>query len=176
MTLTADCARCCGLCCVAPALVRSPEFALSKDAHTPCPNLEPDFRCAIHPQLAKMGFAGCVTYDCHGAGQHVTQLLFGGRSWAELDEPASMFDAFMHARELFEQLSLLETALALEAPPELQARLRARTARVRSLATGTLPELMQINLAAEREITRQLLRALAPHAHRAQRGLPVGSG
>ncbi len=176
MTLTADCARCCGLCCVAPALVRSPEFALSKDAHAPCPNLAADFRCAIHPQLRQAGFAGCVTYDCNGAGQHVTQALFGGRSWSDLDEPAAMFDAFMQARELFEQLSLLETALALEAPPAIQARLRARTARVRSLATGTLPELMQINLAAEREISRRLLRALAPPAHRAQRGLPVGSG
>ncbi len=173
MTLTADCARCCGLCCVAPALVRSPEFALSKRAHAPCPNLAADFRCAIHPQLRQAGFAGCVSYDCKGAGQHVTQALFGGRSWSDLDEPAAMFDAFMQARDLFEQLCLLETALTLEASPAIQARLRARTARVRSLATGTLPELMGVDLAREREATRELLRGLAPQLHLSRLDRPV---
>ena len=84
-----------------------------------------------------------------------------------------MLDAFMHARDLFEQLSLLETELALEAPPAPHARLRARTARVRSLASGALAELVQIDLAAEREAARRLLRELAPHLQRAQRGLPV---
>ena len=166
LTLTADCERCCGLCCVAPALVRSPEFALSKDAHAPCPNLERDFRCAIHAELTARGFSGCATYDCHGAGQHVTQVLFGGRTWSELDKPALMFDAFMLARDLFEQLSLLETALEVEAPAALQSRLGERAVRLRSLVSGTLAELMKIDVALEREETQQVLRGVARHVRR----------
>lgn len=168
--LTPDCERCCGLCCVAPALVRSPEFAFSKEAHAPCPNLQQDFRCAIHPELERRGFSGCATYDCHGAGQHVTQVLFGGRSWMELDQPARMFDAFMLARDLFESLSLLNTALEVEAPADLKSRLRASAARVSSLASGTLDQLMAIDLAAERDVTRALLREVAPHMRRKRRG------
>ena len=163
LSLIADCESCCGLCCVAPAFSRSPEFAITKDAHTPCPHLEPDFRCALHSELARAGFSGCETYDCHGAGQHVTQNLFGGRTWSELEEPALMFDAFMLARELFDQLSLLETALEVEIPAAVQSRLRARAVRVRALLSGTLPELMQIDLAVEKDATRQVLREAAPH-------------
>ena len=37
--LRADCSRCVGLCCVAPAFARSADFAVDKPAGTPCTNL-----------------------------------------------------------------------------------------------------------------------------------------
>jgi hypothetical protein len=77
-SLRADCARCAGLCCVAPAFVASTDFALDKEAGQPCPNLAPDFRCTIHDRLRQAGFPGCAAYDCFGAGQRVTQVTFGG--------------------------------------------------------------------------------------------------
>lgn len=39
MELRPDCERCFGLCCVAPVIRVSPDFAIEKDAGDPCPNL-----------------------------------------------------------------------------------------------------------------------------------------
>ena len=61
--LRADCANCAGLCCVAPTFVRSADFAISKPAGTPCPNLLADDRCAIHAQLRDRGFPGCAVFE-----------------------------------------------------------------------------------------------------------------
>lgn len=49
--LTADCTKCCGLCCVSPAFDAEQGFGYSKPAHTPCVNLRRDDRCAIHHAL-----------------------------------------------------------------------------------------------------------------------------
>ncbi|MEJ2868518.1 pentapeptide repeat-containing protein [Actinomycetospora sp. OC33-EN08] len=103
MELEADCGRCSGLCCVAPAFARSADFAISKPARTPCPNLavpapgEPA-PCTIHATLPERGFPGCVTFDCFGAGQRVT-------AWADWREaPDEAFAAFDVLRALHEVL------------------------------------------------------------------------
>nr|BFE68040.1 hypothetical protein GCM10020092_013410 [Actinoplanes digitatis] len=66
LELRADCGRCAGLCCVAPAFARSADFAIDKPAGRPCPNLAEDFRCGIHERLPEKGFRGCVVFDCFG--------------------------------------------------------------------------------------------------------------
>jgi len=63
-SLRADCERCFGLCCVAPAFSASADFAIDKDAGQACPNLQSDFRCGIHAHLRPQGFPGCAVYDC----------------------------------------------------------------------------------------------------------------
>lgn len=84
--LRADCGRCAALCCVALFFDKSDAFAIDKRAAEPCPNLAGSRACTIYGERLKRGFSGCVGYDCHGAGQRVTQDLFGGRDWA--DDPA----------------------------------------------------------------------------------------
>jgi Pentapeptide repeats (8 copies) len=71
--LTADCARCVGLCCVLLPFSRSADFAFDKAAGEPCRHLSSDHRCGIHAQLREEGMRGCVAYDCFGAGQAVTE-------------------------------------------------------------------------------------------------------
>ena len=112
--LRADCARCAGLCCVAPAFDRSPEFAIDKPAGTPCPNLDAGNRCRIYPDRERLGFAGCVGFDCHGAGQRITQDVFAGRSWREHPEllPA-MATAYATMRQVQELALLLAEASRL---------------------------------------------------------------
>jgi hypothetical protein len=110
-TMRADCARCAALCCVALAFDRSPLFAISKANGEVCPNLGANDRCRIHTRRTQMGFAGCVAYDCLGAGQRVTQEVFGGRSWRQ--DPArrdAMFRAFATMRRVHELLLLLHEA------------------------------------------------------------------
>jgi hypothetical protein len=75
VNLVADCGRCAGLCCVAPAFSASADFAIDKPAGRACPHLSTDSRCGIHDRLAERGFPGCVAYDCFGAGQRTVALL-----------------------------------------------------------------------------------------------------
>jgi hypothetical protein len=127
--LQADCARCCALCCVAPAFDANQGFAYDKPAHVPCAQLLDDFRCRIHGERGACGFHGCETFDCHGAGQRVTQQLFGGKSWRTSPELArEMFDAYSKYRVLHEVLVLLELAIRNALPTDqmsLQDRFRS---------------------------------------------------
>ncbi|HUN73476.1 MAG TPA: hypothetical protein VMU40_03070 [Steroidobacteraceae bacterium] len=116
--LQADCARCCALCCVAPAFDAPQGFGYDKPAHVPCTQLLED-RCSIHGERAARGFPACETFDCHGAGQRVTQQLFGGKSWRTSPELArQMFDAYFKYRALHEVLVLLELAMPNALPAD----------------------------------------------------------
>jgi uncharacterized protein YjbI with pentapeptide repeats len=141
--LRADCGRCFGLCCVAPGFSASADFAIDKPAGHPCPHLETDFRCGIHDHLRRHGFPGCAAYDCFGAGQHVSQVTFGGRDWRQ--DPASaarMYRVFLIMRQLHELLWYLTAALEL--PParavhgELRRALEATEAMTGSPASAVL--------------------------------------
>jgi uncharacterized protein YjbI with pentapeptide repeats len=118
--LRADCARCVGLCCVAPAFARSADFAVDKPAGTPCTHLAEDFRCGIHADLRDRGFAGCTVFDCLGAGQRVT-AAFAGRDWRTPGVAASMFAAFGVARQVHELLWYLDEARVRAPDPALDA-------------------------------------------------------
>ena len=65
----------------------------------------------IHEEREGQGYRGCISYDCLGAGQRVTQEVFKGRSWR--NEPsliAPMTEAFVSMLRLHRLLSLLDTA------------------------------------------------------------------
>ena len=137
--LRADCGRCFGLCCVAPAFSASADFAIDKPAGRPCPHLQPDFRCGIHTDLRGQGFRGCAVYDCFGAGQQVSQVTFGGRDWRRDPHAATqMYEVFPVMRQLHELLWYLAAALALRPAravhPELRLSFTATQAMTRSPA------------------------------------------
>jgi len=157
--LRADCARCAGLCCVAPALSASADFAIDKPAGTACPNLRADFRCGIHRDLRKRGFPGCTVYDCFGAGQKVSQRTFGGRDWRGTPSiAADMFAAFAIMRQLHEMLWYLADALTRAAARPLHERLR-RALDETERHTGAGPdELAAFDPAAHRRDIGALLR------------------
>ncbi len=109
--LKADCALCTGLCCVVPPFDALQGFGFDKPAHTPCKHLCDDFSCGIHAELADRGFRGCTVFDCHGAGQRVSQQLFPGQDWRDSVETAQqMFSAYDTARGLHDLMVLLYTA------------------------------------------------------------------
>ena len=119
MDLVADCDRCAGLCCVAPAFARSADFAIDKPAGRPCPNLGADHRCGIHADLAERGFRGCTVYDCFGAGQHIVRLTA---------EPARRYALLPGMRQLHELAWLLTEALAFAEARGIHDELRAALA------------------------------------------------
>ncbi|MGC5022916.1 pentapeptide repeat-containing protein [Micromonospora sp. DT47] len=156
--LRADCGRCVGLCCVAPAFAASADFALDKPAGGPCPNLRPDSRCGIHDRLRERGFPGCTVFDCFGAGQQVTQTTFGGRDWREDPATASaMFATFTVMRPLHELLWYLTEAAALTPAGPLRDELHAALEETRRLTTGSPDEVRAVDVDAYRGRVNPLL-------------------
>lgn len=160
-SLRADCERCFGLCCVAHAFAASADFAIDKDAGQPCPNLQSDFRCAIHTDLRRSGFPGCAVYDCFGAGQKVAQVTFGGQDWRRTPRIATqMFEVFRVMRHLHELLWYLTEALTLEPASQLHPELRVALDETERLTHGSPDELISFDLPTHRrDVDALLLRA-----------------
>ncbi|WP_310961832.1 pentapeptide repeat-containing protein [Nocardioides terrisoli] len=123
--LTADCARCFGLCCVLLPFTADAGFGVDKPGGTPCLNLLDDDRCRIHATLRADGWPGCTVFDCFGAGQQVSQVTYAGRSWRDGVNRGEMAAVFTVVRLLHEALAHLGEAVARTGDADLAA-LRAR--------------------------------------------------
>ncbi|MEE4542151.1 pentapeptide repeat-containing protein [Streptomyces sp. V4-01] len=176
--LRADCAACTGLCCVALAFTRSADFARDKRAGEPCTHLGPAHRCGIHTRLRDSGYSGCSVYDCFGAGQHLSQVTFGGRDWrGAADGGAAMFAALPLMRQLHELLWYLTEVLALDAAAELHPQAARAAERIGGLTRSPAVDLPALDPAAERAAVNglllrasELVRAQAPGRRRNRRG------
>jgi len=156
--LRADCARCVGLCCVAPAFAASADFAIDKPAGRPCPKLRTDSRCRIHTDLREQGFPGCAVFDCFGAGQHVVQVTFGGRDWRQSAETAeAMFAVFPVMRQLKELLWYLAEAATLLPPGALYDEVQQAQGHTEDVLGQAPEELRRIDGAAHRRQVGPLL-------------------
>jgi len=158
LSLRADCARCFGLCCVAPAFAASADFAIDKPAGQACPNLRGDFRCGIHADLRRHGFRGCTVYDCFGAGQHVAQGTFGGRDWRSAPQTApQMFAVFANMRQLHELLWYLSEAMTLQPARPIHDELSATRDEIERLTRGGPDVLADLDVSACRHDANALL-------------------
>ncbi|MGI5380147.1 pentapeptide repeat-containing protein [Streptomyces sp. CA-251387] len=170
--LRGDCANCFGLCCVALPFAASADFALDKDAGTPCRNLQDDHRCGIHARLRQQGFTGCTVYDCFGAGQKVSQITFAGQDWrtGSREHGRRMFDVFPVVRQLHELLWYLTEALTLPAARPLRAELRTIRETTEELTRRTPEELGALDVAAHRQQVNALLLKTSELARAGVRG------
>ena len=157
--LRGDCGNCFGLCCVALPFSASADFALDKPAGKPCPNLRGDHRCGIHDRLRGKGFTGCTVYDCFGAGQKVSQVVFGGEDWrgGSREHSRRMVDVFPVVRQLHELLWYLTEALTLPAARPLRAELDRARERTEALTRRTPGEIAALDVAAHRQEVNVLL-------------------
>ena len=160
--LAADCSRCAGLCCVAPAFAASADFAVDKPAGTPCRHLRDDFRCGIHDRLRPEGFPGCTVFDCFGAGQRITQQTFGGRTWRESPElAAGQFAVMPVMRQLHEILWYLAEAATLPAAAALHPAVEEARAATERLAGADVDELRALDVGAHRAEVGALLQQVS---------------
>lgn len=162
-SLTPDCEHCCGLCCVAPGFLASPDFAIDKPAGHPCPNLTADFRCGIHDRLRGEGFRGCVAYDCFGAGQNVTQHTFKGQDWrGSPDVAARMFEVFGIMRQVHALRLYLGQGLELQQAQPLWGEVQAKRAELEGYSRANADTLLQMDIARHKaEVNQILLRVSA---------------
>jgi uncharacterized protein YjbI with pentapeptide repeats len=141
--LSADCTRCVGLCCVAAEFATGADFPVDKPAGTPCVHLGLDFRCGVHDQLRPLGFRGCAAFDCHGAGQRLTESRGALADWRAHPEDAQvLFADFSRLRALHGLLWHLAHASERDLRPELTAL----TVRVEAAASGALAGLVLLPL------------------------------
>lgn len=159
--LRADCRRCAGLCCVALAFDRSALFALDKPAGAPCPHLTRHDRCAIHAARAERGYAGCIGYDCLGAGQRITAEVFPGLSWRDHPDTArALFDAFRALRDVHELTLLLGTAKRLALSPRRRRQCDELLTALRPERAWSAAELSAFERSELPDRVREFLRSL----------------
>lgn len=135
MELRSDCDRCAALCCIAYPAANMLGFSASKEAGEPCPKLDTCGLCTIYDRREEEGFAGCIRYECFGAGQHVVQHLFGGRDWR--DDPAlmkPMVDAFLRMRPVSDLNYLVDHASTRETDSARSAKLRRMSDELERIA------------------------------------------
>jgi hypothetical protein len=107
------CEDCAALCCVMLPFDGGEDFGFDKAGGLACKHLK-GHACSIHANLAEQGFAGCLRYDCLGAGQRVVQEVFAGQSWrSDASLLGPMEQAFRAMRRLHEDHALLEAAARL---------------------------------------------------------------
>jgi len=157
-SLQADCERCFGLCCVSLPFAASSDFAIDKAAGEPCRNLQEDFRCGIHKQLRQRGMRGCTVYDCFGAGQHVSQVTYGGQDWRQAPETASqMFDVFQKMRQLHELMWYVREALMLPQTHAIHEELHDAYVETERLIYADPSTVLAIDIVSQRAAINQLL-------------------
>lgn len=163
--LRANCADCFALCCTAFGFQRSADFPIDKPAGTPCLNLADDFSCSIHHSLRARGFRGCTVFDCFGAGQHVSQNLYGGTSWRERpDTSAAMFSAFAVVRQLHEMLWYLIEAAERAITSELVEPVARLRGEILEALDGNSSDILATNVERIRSEVREALIAVSEEA------------
>jgi len=125
-----------------------------------CLHLTSEDRCAIHDGLLDGGWLGCVSYDCFGAGQQVTQVAYGGLTWRDLPErTAEVFEVFEIVQGLHEMRFLLGDPACVASSYAGQAA--ALDAELERLAASTPERLVGADLGGWRERAGDLFAAVA---------------
>ena len=97
-------------------------------------------------------------FDCFGAGQQLTQVTFGGRSWREdAGLAAAQFAVLPVLRQLHEVLWYLTEALGLQTAAPLHAEVRTALIRTEALTAGSAEELRALDVGAYRGEMGELL-------------------
>ena len=158
-----DCTRCAALCCIAYPSQDMPGFAAAKDAGEACPKLANDGRCTIYADRADQGFAGCIQFECFGAGQHVVQNLFAGNDWRN-DQAllGPMVDAFLAMRPVADLNFLAQRAHEMTDKAELRDKATVLAERLENVAQSR----SSLNDTAEVAAIERELRALYQHFDR----------
>jgi hypothetical protein len=158
LDLTDGCLRCAALCCVGLAFNRSADFPADKAAGAACPNLDGDDRCGVHADLLPLGFRGCVTYSCYGAGQAVTAAHAPSTWRDDAGTAAAMFAALPVTRMLHEVCWYLAAALEEDVDDELRGQLLDAQHRTVGMARRAARTPNHVDARRQRDEVNALLR------------------
>jgi hypothetical protein len=109
-------------------------------------------------------------FDCFGAGQQLTQVTFGGRTWRE--DPAlaaAQFAVLPVMRQLHESLWYLTEALTLPAAA-LHDEVRTTLADTDRLTGGSPDDVTRLDISAHRRVVGELLGRVSDLVRAGSRG------
>ncbi|MEU2892370.1 pentapeptide repeat-containing protein [Streptomyces albidoflavus] len=140
---------------------RSADFPVDKPGGSPCGNLRADFGCRIHAELRPRGWTGCTVFDCHGAGQQVSQVTFAGEDWrGSPDVARRMFAVFAVMRPVHELLAYVADALDRPETRPVHTELRRARTGLSELAEADADTVLAADVGALRAaVNPALLRA-----------------
>ncbi|WP_249423824.1 pentapeptide repeat-containing protein [Nocardioides coralli] len=144
-------------------------FGADKAGGVPCGHLDVDDHCTIHDTLRRDGWSGCATFDCFGAGQHVSQVIYGGVSWREGANLGEMAAVLSVVRQLHEMLSHL-AEVGRRAPDPDAARL---SAEIVALTHAEPITLLTADLDTLRSRVSPVLRAATVRLHGRAQPMPA---
>lgn len=145
--LQTDCKKCSGLCCTALFFSRIDGFPEDKTAGRPCVHLLEDFRCNIHSDLRNKNMKGCIGYDCFGAGQKVTKVIYGGATWQSAPEKSKqIFNVFLRVFHLHQILWFLVESRTLLPAKQLWNKIEELIETGRTLCSGSPEIIMEFKL------------------------------
>jgi hypothetical protein len=144
---------------VVPAFYAVQGFGFDKPPHCACRHLTRENRCEIHPSLAERGFPGCVSFDCYGAGQRVTQDL-NGMSWRTSDESTvqTLFSTYSSCVPVHRLMAMLALAEANASPP-FDTQLRLKREQLDELCRSEEAKTGSLDLATLKTDVMELVRA-----------------
>jgi len=101
---------------------------------------------------------GCTLFDCHGAGQKVSQLTFSGQDWrASPDLAEQMFAVFVVMRDLHNLLWYLVNALNLGPAAPMRAELTAALEQTERLTHLDANALVRLDVSEQQRTVGALL-------------------
>jgi len=104
-------------------------------------------------------------FDCFGAGQYVSQNLFGGTSWNDRpDTSAEMFSVFAVVRQLHEMLWYLVEAAERASTSELSEPVAQHRSAIVQILDGDAPEVVACDVDRIRADVRRTLMDVSEEA------------
>ncbi len=160
--LKIDCSKCSGLCCTALFFSKLDGFPEDKMAGIPCFNLQTDFRCKIHAELTKEKMRGCLSYDCFGAGQKVTQTIYNNMNWHTVPEKAQeIFDVFLIVFQLHQILYFLHEAKTIIPARELRNEIYNLIEENRHICNASPQDILTTDIDEYRNRVNECLRKIS---------------
>lgn len=157
--LVSNCSRCSGLCCIALYCFKSDGFPQNKPIGKPCINLMSDFKCRIHHDLESMGMKGCIGYDCFGAGQYLTQEVYGGLSWQTQSERIKeICDLFIVVYRIFQLRFFLYESKKLISSETLLPTINQLLEENEAISKLSIKEMLQYPIDSYQDRVNQILK------------------
>lgn len=159
--LKIDCMQCAGLCCVALYFAASDGFPMDKKSGMPCKFLDEGFMCSQHSALRSKGYKGCTTYECLGAGQKVTQVIYKDKNWKNTPQmKKEMIEVFIRVKELQEMKWYLTDAVTFVAAVPIKEDLIGMIEETEVLTRLTPKEILKLDIEKHRDKVNRLLKEL----------------
>lgn len=160
--LKIDCSKCSGLCCTALFFSKIDGFPENKVAGKPCIKLKNDYYCKIHNELEKRNMKGCMSYDCFGAGQHVTQCIYKGETWQTSKEHSQeIFDVFIITFQLYQIRYFLEESILVISAKELRNDIEKLINEDETICNSTPQNIINFDIKSYRNRVNSILKQVS---------------